>query len=103
MVFAVGAFYGAPDAEIERRPAGWLYDRHQRVARERYDRSAEMGVTLETAVLKALARQFGGKDAKLPDWPTWDEAVARQQSDGPAPSPEWWAEYAAANRGRVKL
>jgi hypothetical protein len=27
----------------------------------------------------------------------------RQQSDGPAPSPEWWAEYAAANRGRVRL
>jgi len=59
MVFAVGAFYGAPDAEIERRPAGWLYDRHQRVARERYDRSVEMGVTLETGRQAARLADMG--------------------------------------------
>lgn len=50
--------------------------------------------------MRALARAFGKKNAKLPDLPTWEEMQRARQ---PFKPPSWWETYAKANPGKVKL
>jgi len=86
-----------PDEAISHKPAMWLIDEYERVARARWDAMLEQVSATQLGVGRALAQAFGEKH--LPDLPTYESTLGVGHSDGQE-LPGWMRKFEEVNEGR---
>ena len=89
-----------PDEAISHKPAMWLIDEYERVARARWEAMLEQVSATQLGVSRALAQAFG--ERHLPDLPAYESTLGAGRSDGPG-LPEWMHKFEEVNKDRREI